>query len=487
MDLTDILKDALAAFRESDFSLARDLCETILEQNQDNPGALRILGQVCYLEGDAEGAAELLEKSLKVKPDQYSIWLKLGNIKADLGDHKGAIGNYSKALDHSQTPDLAFLSQAQSHSALGKDKEAWADLDEAVGVNPTLGQAYRMMILLEHPATKETAWEQNLLERLVNGMFQRQDAIQAHYALAGFYENAGDEKRMWDNLNKANGLQKNLAPPWTGTFENLVSRSREVVTAGLLEKAATGANKSLTPIFIVGMPRSGSTLLEKMLSRHPEIGAAGETSALTRTIGRLQGQMTLLPYPEGLDMLAEDDLKTLSADYQEALEKAAGAKAFVTDKLLSNGLFVGFIKLILPWAKVIHIRRDPLDTALSVYKNYFWEQQNPEFCSLKDIGTYASFIEEMMAHWKSLLPGFVHEVSYQDLVENPEAELRKTIDFIDLPWDARCLDHQGSEKRAETLSSAQVRKPLYSTSIGQGKKFEQELAPFMAAFAKEAQ
>jgi tetratricopeptide (TPR) repeat protein len=487
----ETLKKALGAFRAGDLALARDLSETILKQDPDNPGALRILGQICYLEGNAEEAAELLEKSLKVKPDQYSIRLKLGNIKADLGDHKGAIGIYSKALDYSQTPGLAFLSRAQSYSALGKDQEAWADLGEAVRVNPTLGQAYRMMILLEHPAIKEAAWEQNLLERLVNGMFQREDAIQVHYALAGFYENAGDQKRMWNNLNKANGLQKNLAPPWTGRFENLVSRSCEVVTAGLLEKTVTGANKSLTPIFIVGMPRSGSTLLEQMLSRHPEIGTAGETSALTRTIGHLQGQMTLLPYPEGLDMLAQDDLKTLTGVYQEALEKAAGAnaakaKSFVTDKLLSNGFFAGFIKLILPWAKVIHIRRDPLDTALSIYKNYFWEQQSPEFCSLKDIGTYARFIEEMMAHWKTLLPGFIHEASYEGLVENPEAEMKKIIDFVGLPWDASCLDHQGSEKRAETLSSAQVRKPLHSTSIGRGKKFEQELAPFMAAFTMEA-
>lgn len=486
----ETLKEALGAFRAGDLALARDLSETILKQNPDNPGALRILGQVCYLEGEPEGAAELLEKSLKVKPDQYSIWLKLGNIKADLGDHKGAIAIYSKALDCSQTPDLAFLSRAQSHSALGKDQEAWADLGEAVRVNPALGQAYRMMILLEHPAASEAAWEQNLLERLVNGLFQREDAIQAHYALAGYYENTGDQKRMWNNLNQANGLQKNLALPWTGRFENQMSRSREVLTAGLLEKAPASANKLLTPIFIVGMPRSGSTLLEQMLSRHGEIGAAGETGALTRTIGRLQGQMTLLPYPEGLDMLAQDDLTALAKDYQETLEKASGAKAakakiFVTDKLLSNGFFVGFIKLILPWAKVIHIRRDPLDTALSIYKNYFWEQQNPELCSLKDIGTYARFLGEMMAHWKTLLPGFIHEASYEELVENPEAALRKIIDFIGLPWEARCLDHRGSEKRAETLSSTQVRKPLYSTSIGSGKKFEAELAPFLAALAPD--
>ncbi len=482
----ETLKEALGAFRAGDLALARDLSETILNQNPDNPGALRILGQVCYLEGDLEGAAELLEKSLKIKPDQYSICLKLGNIKADLGDHKGAIASYSKALDYSQTPDMAFLSRAQSHSALGQDQKAWADLDQAVRVNPALGQAYRMMILLEHPAASETAWEQNLLERLVNGLFQREDAIQAHYALAGYYENNGDQKRMWDNLNQANGLQKNLAPPWTTAHETMASRSCEVFTDQLLEKAVTGANKSLTPIFIVGMPRSGSTLLEQMLSRHAEIGAAGETGALTRTIGRLQGQMTLLPYPEGLDMLAQDDLAALSADYQEVLEKASGTNPFVTDKLLSNGLFVGFIKLILPWAKVIHIRRNPLDTALSIYKNYFWEQQSPEFCSLKDIGTYARFLGEMMAHWKTLLPGFIHEVSYEGLVENPEAEMKKIIDFVGLPWDARCLDHQGSEKRAETLSSAQVRKPLYSTSIGRGKKLEQELAPFMAAFSQEA-
>jgi len=121
------------------------------------------------------------------------------------------------------------------------------------------------------------------------------------------------------------------------------------------------------------------------------------------------------------------DLKNLAESYQQALVNAADGKSFVTDKLLSNGFFVGIIRMILPWAKIIHIRRDPLDNALSIYKNYFWEQQTPEFCSLPDIGAYAGLMDKIMTRWKTLLPGFIHDVSYENLVNDPEAERKNVI------------------------------------------------------------
>jgi len=482
MDHIEQVKMALGAFRNGDLALARDHCERLLKQNPDDPGALRILGQVCYLEGDVETAAVHLEKSLKAKPDQFSLWLKLGNLQAGLGKHDQAVATYGKALEFGKDDAQVYLARAQSYNALGADQKVWQDLDLAQDANPSLGQVYRMMILYGHPAAKEASWQQNLLGKVATGMLPREDAIQAHYALAGYYEQTGDDQRMWENLNKANGLQKNLCQPWAAAYETLMARSGEVFTSELMQKNVPESHKTITPIFIVGLPRSGSTLLEQMLSRHPETAAAGETGALTRTIGRLQGEFTLLPYPDGLDLIEEDDLAALAAGYQNALKKAAGDDAFVTDKLLSNGFFTGFIRMILPWAKVIHIRRDPLDSALSIYKNYFWEQQSPEFCSLSDIGAYARLMDKTMAHWKVLLPGFIHDVRYEDLVNKPDPELKKVIEFIGLPWDPQCLDHKASEKRAETLSSAQVRKPLYTTSIGLGEKFEAELAPFTTAY-----
>jgi len=484
MKIEEQLRAALAAFRGGDLALARDLCETLLHQNPAEPGALRILGQICYFEGEEKAAVDHLEKSLKEKPDQFSIWLKLGNIQADLGKHEKAVATYTRALDYGQDAAQVYLARAQSHYALGAAQEAWQDLDRALAADASLGQTYRMMSLYEHPGAKEETWQKKLLGKLATGMFPREDAIQAHYALAGWYEQKGDDKSMWSNLNKANGLQSNLCKSQIAAYETMVARSKEVFTPELVQKILSEKEKIITPIFIVGLPRSGSTLLEQMLSRHPGIAAAGETAALSRTIGHLQGELTLLPYPDGVEMLEEDDLKNLAESYQQALVNAADGKSFVTDKLLSNGFFVGIIRMILPWAKIIHIRRDPLDNALSIYKNYFWEQQTPEFCSLPDIGAYAGLMDKIMTRWKTLLPGFIHDVSYENLVNDPEAELKKAVAFIGLPWDARCLEHTASDKNAGTLSTAQVRKPIYTSSLGLGKKFAAELAPFREAYGK---
>lgn len=482
MDVNQTLAEALGAFRNGDFSLARDLTGSIQRKQPGEPGSLRLLGQINYLEGDIEGAAKALAASLKEKPEQYSIWIKLGNAYADLGDFTKSEEAYTKALDHSADPHLGFLWRAQTRALMGKLEEAWDDLDQVVSANPALGQTYRLMIKLGHPKSKTKEFAEKLAFKLSARVLQNEDAIQAHYALAGYYEVAGEVDRMWYHLGQANGLQNNRAGEWQEAYSQIIDFSREIFTSDFI-KATPSQDRKLTPIFIVGLPRCGSTLLERMLAGHKDIAGAGETNLMPKVIGAIQIE-TLLSYPTGIEMLDKDQLKELSRLYLDGLAKRAGKAPFATDKLLSNSFFIGLILKLMPNAKIIHLRRNLLDNVFSIYKNHFWEAQSPEFCSLKSIGKYAKMVDEVMTHWKTVCPGAIFDLSYEALVENPEKILKSALAFAGLPWDAKCLDHQSSKTLANTLSTAQVEEPLNTNSIGQGEIFKTRMAPFLDAYEK---
>ena len=481
-DQLETLKSALAAFRDGNLPLSKETCTGLLRQVPDEPGALRLLGQIQYFEGNVEEAAKLLEQSLKQKREQYSMWVKLGNMYSDMNQQKKADKTYSEAIKHSNDSHLAYFWRAQSRAVLGKTKKAWEDLSEAAKLNPLFAQTYRLMQVLGHPDATTHAWATAIEEKLNLRRFERPDMIQARYALAGYYELKKDFENMWRHLNAANGLQKNQAIQWQATYAGTIERVRKDFTPELLKKTVAAKHKKITPVFIVGIPRSGSTLLEAMLTAHPEVFGAGEVQFMPTVLKRLQREMTLLDYPNGLEALSTKDLEGLSAQYQDPLKKMAGKAPFATDKLLSNSYLVGLIYLLMPWAKVIHMTRDPLDTAYSIYKNFFWEKISPELCSLSDIGEYTRLSDKIMAFWKELLPDFVIDVSYEDLVKNPEQSMKKVVKFCGLPWDQTLMEKRGTG--AQTLSIAQIQQPLYESSIGQAKQFEEKMTPFLEALKK---
>ncbi len=482
MDVNQKLAEALDAFRNGDFSLARDFAGAIQRKHPGEPGSLRILGQIDYLEGNIEGAVTALCASLKTKPDQYSIWVKLGNAYTDLGDFSKSEAAYTSALEYSKDPHLGFLGRAQTRALMGKLEEAWSDLDQVVASNPSLGQTYRLMIKLGHPKSSTAEFAEKLAFKLSSRILQNEDAIQAHYALAGFYEASHETDKMWHHLGQANGLQNNRAGDWQEGYSKIIARSKELFTSDFI-RADLPKDAKLTPIFIVGLPRSGSTLLEKMLAGHNDIVGGGETNLIPKMIGAIQME-TLLTYPSGLEMLDNEQLSEFSELYLEGLAKRVGVTPFATDKLLSNSFFIGLILKLMPNAKFIHLRRNLLDNVFSIYKNHFWEGQSPEYCSLKSIGIYTRMVDQLMAHWETVCPEAIFEISYEALVENPEKILKSTLEFIGLPWDENCLDHQSAKSLANTLSTAQVNEPLNAQSIGQGEKFKTHMAAFLDAYEK---
>ncbi len=262
---------------------------------------------------------------------------------------------------------------------------------------------------------------------------------------------------------------------------------REAFPRELFDKRKYQGLHDERPVFIIGMPRSGSTLVEQILSSHPDVYGAGEVKYLSRAIGQLRDRLPSLPkYPMMMAKITPAQLDMVGKKYLEALTAGAGDAIRVTDKLLTNYFFVGLIHLLYPNAKFVNTLRDPLDTCLSGFTKLFKDDM-PHSYDLAELGRYYGKYSELMEHWKKVLPdGVLTSVQYEDVVINTEKEARALVEFIGLQWNPACLDFHKSDRPVKTASVAQVRRPIYSSAVKRWKKYGAGLQPLIDAIANTA-
>jgi hypothetical protein len=236
------------------------------------------------------------------------------------------------------------------------------------------------------------------------------------------------------------------------------------------------------PVFIIGMPRSGSTLVEQILSSHPDVYGAGEVKYLSRALGQLRDRFpSLQKYPQMMEKITPAQLEIVAKNYLSALSTGAGDAKRITDKLLTNYFFVGLIHLLYPKARFIHTARDPIDTCLSGFTKLFKDDM-PHSYDLGELGRYYGKYRELMAYWEKTLPkGTIKTVVYEDVVANTEKEAKELIKFLGLEWNDKCLEFHKSDRPVKTASVAQVRKPIYKTAVKRWKKYGDGLKPLADA------
>jgi len=238
--------------------------------------------------------------------------------------------------------------------------------------------------------------------------------------------------------------------------------------------------RSERPLFITGMPRSGTTLVEQILSSHPDVHGAGELADIGEMAESLPARLgTQLQFPQCLSHVTTAHLDQLATGYLDTLERLSPDARRVTDKMLGF-IYLGLIELVLPGARIIHCVRDPMDTCLSGYFQDF-SRSHPYSYDLHNLGVYYRSYQKIMHNWKNVLSLPIMEVQYEDMVTNQEVTSRKVIDFCGLEWDERCLDFHKNERFVGTASYNQVRRPMYKTSLGRWKKYEQFLEPLKKA------
>jgi tetratricopeptide (TPR) repeat protein len=305
------------------------------------------------------------------------------------------------------------------------------------------------------------------------------------FAQAKAEELRGDYAAAMDAAHRANAM---LRPAWDpDTMRRRVDALIEFFTAERIASLPRPSTASEKPIFVIGIPRCGSTLTERIIHVHPDASGAGEIPALARTVNAVEERLASAgPYPGCLAALDPDTADALAATYLDEVTALAPRATRIVDKMLTNFLHVGLVNVLLPEARVIHTRRNAVDTCLSCYFERLTPASAPWATDLRHLGLYYREYDRLMAHWREAAGATMLEIDYEDLCADQDAASRRIIDFCGLPWNDACLRSHEVKGADTTLSYDQVRRPVYRTSVGRAERFGALLDPLREALAGES-
>jgi len=480
-DLADMVRRANEAATAGDFERAASLFRAVHRRRPRDPSPALALGRCLVRLGRLAEAGKVLRKAVKHTPDLAPAWLELTTVYAGLERDDEALAAVDEALRREPDNPQFIAAKANVLSATGRHEEAAEALRPALERDP--GEVNLALALANAaPGAGEVPRAVEALDRaLASPDAAPPLRTTAMFALGRLLDSSGDYDRAFDVIQKANRSKPVRFDP--DAFEAAVSEmignwSRESAEAS----PRVDQPGSERIMFIVGMPRSGTSLVEQILGAHPAVRACGELTLIREVVDDLTGGFNTSGTPLLTDPSTLDEPRLRRAAKQYLADVAArdrSAERF-TDKMPSNLLHLGLISRMLPDAKVIHVQRDPLDACLSCYFHEFGSG-NAFAYDLEHLARFRRCCEALMAHWRTVLDVAIHEISYEALVENPETGVREMLDDLGLAWDEGCLRFHESNRVARTASRDQVRRPITNSSIGRWRRYEGRLGPLQAA------
>jgi tetratricopeptide (TPR) repeat protein len=435
-----------------------------------------------------EAAIEHLRQAIQLKPDYANALSNLGAALGALNRLDESVECFRAALRLQPTDTHARASLAATLSFQGRTAEALDELRETLRIDPNHVRALGVLSTLA--AAGNYRFTPQEVER-ISALADRADLPLAdrshyHFALAQWLDQAGDYDGAFAHARRANEVRQELNRAGGEQFDPAVHR--QYVDALIATFApeyfdrvrGLGVGSEL-PVFIVGMMRSGTTLAEQILASHPLVFGAGELAELGQLAGGLPRRLgTELPYPQCVAAIDAATAQSVAADYLRVLQERGGSAQRVVDKMPLNFLGLGLIATLFPRARIIHCRRDPVDTCLSCYFRDFTTSFTFKY-DLHHLGIYYREYARLMAHWRRVLPAPMFELQYEELTAEPEAVSRLLIEYCGLAWDERCLRFNETERPVRTASTAQVRQPMYRSAVGRWRRYEKHLGPLLAA------
>ena len=400
------------------------------------------------------------------------LFLERASIRRKDGRDESALEDVNKALSLEPENPEALARRAEILRIMGRRDEAIAAAEDAIKFAPDVASNYHTLsslVTFSEGDPRVVAMERKLAAKKSDKL----GSIFLHHALAKAAADMGKPDDVMAHLHKANAAKRALFPYGHAADVDLIRQYRETYEA--IAEAKIEDTTDYAPIFVTGLPRSGTTLVEQILAAHSSVRSGGELAILMPMIG------TAMKRPAALSV----GLAKAGHNYAIALKDRFGS-AIVTDKSISTFVNLGIAALAMPKARFIVMDRRPADTALSIYRNFFEPGRHRYSASLKDIAAYMKLFETQMAYWTEQCPDRFHIQSYEGLVTSPEAETRALLAAAGLEWEDQCLTFHEKAGRVATLSSEQVRQPLYRSSDGGWKKFEADLAPFLSAYGDGA-
>lgn len=444
-------------------------------------GMWRNLAAALQHAGQLREASAACREILRFQPDDSYIGLQLAELLQLTGQDQAAIDQYRKLLGQSPERAETHFALGVCLQRLGRFEEAVAHLWRAVELHPELAEAHYNLATNRH-FRPDADYSARLAALADDTALDEETRARLHLALGHLYDRSTDTERAFDHFRTGNRLKVRThgfdPRAHTAYINRLIARFDAETLACCRSFGLTDER----PVFIVGMPRSGTTLVEQILASHPVFHGAGELDTLPRLVAELSGRLgSEQPFPECLERLDAETSRQLARHYLERLPTVDPNVRRISDKLPGNYARLGLIALLLPRARVIHVRRDPLDTCLSCYFHDFARAQRFSHDLDHLAGVYRDY-QRLMAHWRAILPLELLEVDYERLIHEPESSIRTMLSFCGLERDDRCLDFHRNARPVATASFWQVRQPLYTDAIGRWRRYRRHLQSLLKRF-----
>jgi tetratricopeptide (TPR) repeat protein len=429
------------------------------------------------------GALASIEKALALNPGDPDAHNVRGTALLELERHGEALESYDRAISLDPNNPLPHNNRGIALVQLGRIEEGNAAIAVAIGLAPLCGKPYYHLAQSRQFVTDDPILA--AMEELTrkSPSLDAEDLINLHFALGKAFADVDDYERSFHHLTLGNaGKRSQSVYDETNALESL-ARTRGAYTSEIIGRNRCNGNPSEVPVFIVGMPRSGSTLVEQILASHRDIHGAGEIGNFHTVMSDLGGPVAeAVTLPEAVSRISGDQLSQLGTNYLESIRTAAPTARRIINKMLGNFRFVGLMALAMPGARFIHVQRDPIDTCLSCFSTLFSECI-PYAYDLEELGRYYRAYEAVMEGWRTVLaPGKMLDVKYESVVADLEGQARRIVEHCGLEWDPNCLDFHRNRRSVRTASMVQVRQPLYKSSVGRWRAYERFLGPLMAQF-----
>ena len=436
------------------------------------PDALNNLGNILKDNGDLKQAIEQFELAVAHQNDFAEAHNNLGLALSDYGRPLEAIKSFQNATQHNKKYDKAYFNLAMSLKDIGDKDGFLLNIEKALKIRPDWGAAHLHLSRVKKYKKSDPVIPQ-MESFLLNESLSLIDRIGLNFALSHVYEGFKNQEKQFEYLNEANSLRKQEVNYAFEKDQSLFSRIKETFEMPPSILKESSLRNEIRPIFIVGMPRSGTSLVHQILDSHNKVHGAGELNYLNKFV---------MPILKGFkkeeeNQISNFSLKSIRKNYLDSLIGLKIREKTVIDKMPLNFRHIGFIVAAFPDAKILHMRRDPIATCWSIYKYYF----NGNYYSFnqEDLAKYFGLYIDLMEFWNKQFPGKIYEISYESLTTNQEEETRKILGFCNLDWDENCLNFHTNTTAVKTTSALQVRKKIYQGSSEVWKQYEEYLQPLI--------
>jgi len=423
-------------------------------------------------ETDAKTIENFYKKAISLDKKLPEAQNNLGSLYNHLNRIDDAIACYKNALSINPNFSFAHHNLGAAYVSIGEYDHAKNHFHESIRLNPNFLDTHRMLSRI----TKYTINNKHLIN--LKKIYQNikppdiKNKIDIGFALGKAYEDIKDFEKSFDYYNEANLYQKKNINFSLDLEKEKFDEIKNTYNNNIFSKYKNSGHKEDSPIFIVGMPRSCTTLVEQILSNHKEVFGADEVEFIPDIIQNKFGNKNLRLFFDELTEFNKDDLKKLGSKYISKMNDLSQNSIRTTDKFPQNFLNIGFIKLILPKSKIIHCHRNPKDNCFSIFKNHFSSGKIKFAYDMKDIIDYYNLYEDLMKYWSEILPEFIYNLEYENLISNTKNETENLLKFCHLDWSDDCLDFHKNRRPIKTASDTQARSKIYKSSIDSWKNYQ---------------